>query len=105
MRELASNCLNNPNVFGLYNRPNILIIQKIKKVIFIYNVISNVNRGSNLPLSRLLFSLKNEKETLLWILQEQVIFWNICLILFSVIFKSSFLLKIVFCWSFGIVVC
>lgn len=59
----------------------------------------NKDHGSNYPLARasLQFGnsydiLENERETLLGIFCDQVIFWDISLILvlFSVVFKSSF---------------
>jgi len=56
----------------------------------------NDNQGSTYPLASasLQFGnsydiLENERETLLGILGDQVIFWDISLILFSVVLKSS----------------
>lgn len=55
------------------------------------------NQGSNFPLARASLQLgssydilENERETLLGILGDQVIFWEISFILFSVVFKNSF---------------
>lgn len=69
-------------------------VRKLAKDCYKYGT-ENENRGSDYPLARpsLQFSnsydiLENERETLLGILGDQVIFWDISLIFFSVVLRS-----------------